>query len=69
LNRSQWSAALPTEPGFYWMRAAEEFEPEIVRIRGTPSQLFVELFGIDGATALDGINGHEWFGPLAPPAA
>ena len=62
-----WTSATPTEPGFYWLRVAGEFEAEIVRVIEWRGTLRMHVCGSDKAVPLEAPQ-HEWLGPLVPPS-
>lgn len=59
----EWTAAVPTEPGFYWFRDSFGNEPEILRLSGDG----VHVFGEADLAEIGDFSDGEWYGPLLPP--
>ena len=65
--KPRWTSASPTVPGFYWLRVAGEFDPELVRVVELQGTLHIHICGSEQSAPLEG-GQHEWFGPISPPS-
>ncbi len=70
---SGWTTALPTKPGWYWVRIAS-YPPRLVELGERKGELMflggwgicpVAQYGSGDAHVLKAK--HEWLGPLVPP--
>ncbi len=66
-----WTTALPTKPGFYWMRRElfSKGEPCEVAYESPTNRLLSVVFlrGMKVAVASLAGTGSEWYGPIQPP--
>jgi hypothetical protein len=66
-DKPKWAATPPTEPGWYWWRRDDSYDPVMAIVKRCPDGLVLSRLFKRLDWRLPSHCGGEWAGPLTPP--